>query len=250
MAKPQKENGHLDLANELVEKLAQTQLSGYESRLLWVIWRKTYCWHKKEDWISYSQFQELTKIGNFSHISRGLKKLVLRQIITKNGNKYGLNKNHEEWKELPKMVTKKQLPKLVGELPILDKKLPILVEQLPKLAHTKETKQKKLTKETITNTAASAESANEINQIFKIFYDTINPTINFGNKTQQDACQFLINKFGLERIVKFTQFACSVQNQKFAPVITTPYQLKEKLTQLKIFYERQGKGSKKIGDFI
>ena len=36
MASPQKEDGHLDLANELVEKLAKTHLSSYESQMLWV----------------------------------------------------------------------------------------------------------------------------------------------------------------------------------------------------------------------
>jgi len=70
MASPQIEHGHLDLANELVEALARTQLNGYESRILWAVWRKTYAWHKKEDWISFSQFKELTKIGNDSHINR------------------------------------------------------------------------------------------------------------------------------------------------------------------------------------
>ena len=102
---PQIENGHLDLANELVEVLAKTQLSGYEMRILWALWRKTYCWHKKEDWISFSQFREVTKIGNNSHISRTLKRLILRGIVTKNGNKFAFNKYYKEWKELPKLVT-------------------------------------------------------------------------------------------------------------------------------------------------
>jgi len=118
MASPQKENGHLDLANEIVDQLAQTQLSGHESRLLWVIWRKTYCWHKKQDWISYSQFRELTKIGNDSHVSRGLKKLIARRIVTKIGKKYSFNKDYDKWEKLPKLVSgvtkigKKKLPKL------------------------------------------------------------------------------------------------------------------------------------------
>ena len=44
MASPQREDGHLDLANDIVEKLAKTQLSGYESRILWALLRKTWGW--------------------------------------------------------------------------------------------------------------------------------------------------------------------------------------------------------------
>lgn len=140
MACPQLERGHLDIANELVDKLAQTQLSGYESRILWAIWRKTYCWHKKEDWISYSQFKELTKIGNDSHISRTLKRLIARNIITKNGNSYQFNKDYEEWTDLPKMV-----------IPLTK----IGKNDLPKLADTKEN----LTKETITKESSPKKIA-------------------------------------------------------------------------------------------
>ena len=55
MANPQAENGHTDIANEIVEALARTRISGTETQLLWVIFRKTYGWHKKEDEISYER---------------------------------------------------------------------------------------------------------------------------------------------------------------------------------------------------
>lgn len=48
MANPQRENGHVDIANELVEALAKMQLSGYESRVIWALWRKTWGWVKKD----------------------------------------------------------------------------------------------------------------------------------------------------------------------------------------------------------
>jgi phage replication O-like protein O len=106
MANPQKENGHLDLANSIVEALARTQLSGYESRILWVIWRKTYCWHKKKDWISFSQFRKLTGLKD-SHISRTITRLVARNIVTKNGKSLSFQKNYQNWyDDLPKTVTK------------------------------------------------------------------------------------------------------------------------------------------------
>ncbi len=103
MASPQAENGHIDIANEIAEQLAKTQLSGYESRVLWVLWRKTYGWHKKDDRISISQFSQATEIAR-RHIHRTLEYLVSRNIVTKNGNKYitrwAFQKDYSRWKNL------------------------------------------------------------------------------------------------------------------------------------------------------
>jgi len=41
MANPQIENGYLKIAHEIAQALARVNLSAYESRVLWVIWRKT-----------------------------------------------------------------------------------------------------------------------------------------------------------------------------------------------------------------
>lgn len=100
---PQKENGHVDIANEIVEALARTSFSSYESRILWCIFRKTYGWQKKEDWISISQFKEMTGLHP-SHISRSLKLLIQKKIVTKGGNKIAFNKFYSQWCELPKGV--------------------------------------------------------------------------------------------------------------------------------------------------
>jgi hypothetical protein len=81
----------------------------------------------------------------------------------------------------------------------------------------------------------------------EVFYKTINPTINFGNKTQRSACEFLIKSFGLEEAINLTKLSCSVQGQQFAPVITTPYMLKEKLAQLKIYFDRKNDSNQTKG---
>jgi phage replication O-like protein O len=147
MPNPQAENGHIDIANEIAEALMVTQVSGYDNRVLWAIFRKTYGWHKKEDWIAFSQLEAMTKIHR-AHISRAIKRLVERNIVTRNGNKLSFNKIYTQWRELPKLVLKAKLPKLVTKevLPKLVQELPILVRELPKLDTTKET----ITKETIT----------------------------------------------------------------------------------------------------
>jgi len=105
MASPQRENGHIDIANEIAEALAKTQLSGYESRILWVILRKTYGWHKKEDAISITQFQKATGLDR-RNIFRTLKKLEDRKIVVKNDNsfikKWAFQKDYERWKTIVK----------------------------------------------------------------------------------------------------------------------------------------------------
>jgi len=100
-ASPQVENGHIDIANEIAEALMRTNLSAYQSRVLWALWRKTYGWHKKEDWISLSQFVELTGISK-GHVSRTLTELRKRNMVTNSGNNLAFNKNYTQWRELPK----------------------------------------------------------------------------------------------------------------------------------------------------
>jgi len=113
MANPQKENGFIPIANEIAEALSRINLSAYESRILWIIFRKTYGWGKKDDRIALSQFKTETNIP-IPHICRTLKKLVNKRIITQIGKgyyvRYSFQKNYERWKLLPKQVT---LPKQV-----------------------------------------------------------------------------------------------------------------------------------------
>jgi phage replication O-like protein O len=101
---PQCENGFTRLANEIIEALMRTNLSAYQSRILWAIWRETYGHQKKQDWISNSQLAEMTGIKK-GHVSRTIKELLTRNIVTKSGNKIGFCKDYTQWRELPKLVT-------------------------------------------------------------------------------------------------------------------------------------------------
>ena len=80
---------------------------------------------------------------------------------------------------------------------------------------------------------------NKIQEVFKIFYESINPTITFGNTTQRTAAEELIKRFGFEEVKKLAEVACSVHGKKYAPVITNPYQLKTKLSELGAYIKRQ-----------
>lgn len=76
---------------------------------LWVIIRKTYGWHKKEDFISLSQFTSFTGIKK-PRVLRLLQKLQSKNIvIIKNdndiGNTYRFNKDFDTWIPLSKKIT-------------------------------------------------------------------------------------------------------------------------------------------------
>lgn len=107
MANPQAENGHIDIANEIIERFASLQLSGNQWRILWVILRQTYGWKKKTERISISTFEKKTGLKR-RHISRAIKDLHERNIVTKNDtnfiSSYGLQKDYLKWKLSPKMT--------------------------------------------------------------------------------------------------------------------------------------------------
>jgi len=82
----------------------------------------------------------------------------------------------------------------------------------------------------------TSELSSQVKQLMDIFYK-INPTLNWGNKTTRKASEDLIKKFGLAGTLQMAEQIVAVQGQKFAPVCTTPYQMKEKLAQFKIYFD-------------
>jgi phage replication O-like protein O len=139
MVNPQAENGHLDLAHEIIEKFFNLQLSGNQWRILWVILRQTYGWKKKVERISITTFEKKTGLHR-RHIHRALKDMIDRKIITKNDTTfivtYGFQKDYSKWELLPKMSPLKTVTKNVtGSLPKL------VTKPLPKLVTIKEKKE-------------------------------------------------------------------------------------------------------------
>ena len=92
------------------------------------------------------------------------------------------------------------------------------------------------------NSSEPSGSQEEVNKIMAIFQNGNNPTINYGNKTQRKAVEYLVGKFGLEKTTRLAEYAVFVSGEPFAPVITTPYQLKEQMGKLIAYYNRNSKG--------
>jgi len=101
MVSPQLDDGYLRIAHEIVEQLAKLNLSSYEWRTLWVLWRKTWGWQQKIDKISITQFQKATGLKR-RHQARALKALIDKNIVTCIGDsyiyKYSFQKDYTKWK--------------------------------------------------------------------------------------------------------------------------------------------------------
>lgn len=92
-------NNFTQVPNEILEALARTYLSPNESKIVFLIIRKTYGWHKQTDWISLSQIVEGTGIAK-PNVCRSIKSLRKRNIITRPDSKHiGLQEDCEFWRE-------------------------------------------------------------------------------------------------------------------------------------------------------
>lgn len=220
MANPQKENGHTQIANEILENLARIRISGEAYQVLNVILRKTYGFNKKEDAISLSQFTNATGLSKTT-LCKVIKKLEDMKLINKTvgsvANVYSFNKNSDSWKPLPKRVT---LPKKE-----------IIITHKGNNHYPKEDIQKTVTKDTITKDKPA--EAGEIIEVIDSFKE-INPSYKkwFGNTTQRKAIRRLVDLHSLQRVLKITELIPKTNKIPFMPTITTPLQLEDKWASL------------------
>lgn len=96
MASPQTENGYTRIANELLEAFIYASFTEYQRKVVLYIWRKTYGFGKKGDWIANSQFVVGTGIAK-GHVSRTVKELEIARVVTRRGNYLSVNKDFTQW---------------------------------------------------------------------------------------------------------------------------------------------------------
>lgn len=92
----------------------------------------------------------------------------------------------------------------------------------------------KVTHKKVTHTEGSETSSLEISSLIKSF-EVINPASKkfYGNKTQREACQSLIETYGFERVTTVIEKTLPKTNgMEFFPTITTPLQLMDKWATL------------------
>lgn len=92
----QLEDGYLRLANELLDATMSSGLPETELCILMAVWRKTYGYSKKMDWISNEQLESMID-KHFTHCSTAKNNLVRKKVLIQEGRKIGMNTNISEW---------------------------------------------------------------------------------------------------------------------------------------------------------
>lgn len=87
------------------------------------------------------------------------------------------------------------------------------------------------------NGAFSEKDRKELIDLFK----EVNPNyeIFFARKNQSDALKRMVSKFGREKVENAIKVLPQIINKPYAPRITSPIQLENKLGELKAFYEQE-----------
>jgi hypothetical protein len=89
-----------------------------------------------------------------------------------------------------------------------------------------------------TNNKKGNTSVNHLIDLFK----EINPSYKkiYSNTTQRKALENLVKEHGEEDIKKILQFLPTILKEKYAPVITTPVELENKLGKLQAYIQKNG----------
>lgn len=95
---PQLEDGYTQIANETLEELARFHLAPNAWRILMLIIRKTYGYHKKVDYIANCQIVQGTGLCK-AVVSRCLRTLLQQNLITRNSKKTGLQDDYTLWQK-------------------------------------------------------------------------------------------------------------------------------------------------------
>lgn len=105
-------------------------------------------------------------------------------------------------------------------------------------------------KETHTIAAPSA-AGNEINRLIDLFKG-VNPNyeILFQNKSQRAAIERMVKKWGYEKMENGIKILPAIVGKRFAPTITTPIQLENKMGDLKQFIDKERSGSNKKVEIV
>lgn len=111
MANPQTENGFTKIANEILEALIRTSLSGQELKIALLVIRKTYGFNKKVDFISLTQMAKALACSKI-RCAQVVKNLESMKILTVNeningvGKSYRFNKDYSQWNTVNKNINR------------------------------------------------------------------------------------------------------------------------------------------------
>lgn len=237
------------VVNVIIDELVKAPLLGAELAICFFVIRKTWGFNKKSDKISLSQFQKGVRRSRPT-VVKALKNLQLVNILllVKKGNQkhgeadeYALNKYYKTWypvktPKLVKKMTRAGKEKLKNLVKVPLHTIETTIDNNNRAAGKKPAKDKQTT---FTPLGADILRAFEV-------VDPKNKTY-YNNKSQREACEFLIVEYGFEQVVSVIASLPKTNKTSYFPKITSPYDLKEKWVKLvDSFHQRKevllGKG--------
>ena len=255
MASPQTEKGYTRVANEILEELSTVKMSGSEWQFLMCLFRKTYGFHKKHDWISVSQIEEITSLRR-ERVSEAKARLLQRHIIVEKDGNIGFQKDYDKWIDVRKSVpirTEKRTKVVRKSVPTKERKIKDTSEV--KTSPKKDMSFNK-TAEDYEEGVISDDGDGSLTEkkkpttkkypnapdVRKIFLEVIGkcPANWRMNKTQLQACENLYTERGLKSIKNALRWYQEHKDMEYCPQVSAPYDLDSKWTKLATFKKKYG----------
>lgn len=240
-----------ELYNGEMRKMNDTQLRVVlivtRATLGWVIDKKTGM-RKTEDWIAHTQL--IRKSGRSSPaISRAINICVNRGWIETRDKDGNLLKTSSERgrRKVFYRLGRIFMDKISAKESLADEdnneNLPNLTRQSAKLNDSNLPKKVRNTKETIYKrniTKVATLPRCDLQKLIELF-KPINPSYKklFPNTTQRKALQRLVDKFGYSEVQRLLEALPTIVVKKYAPRITTPLTLENKLGDLFVFMKQE-----------
>lgn len=241
---------HTQIPNDYLDYFME-HLNGAEWKCLCYIARRTFGFQKRQDKISISQFvdgitsKEGIKLDGGTGLSKqsvisAIKVLVdvgiLEKLVNTRGNKYQLVQKLDYLQVVQKLDSGslKIRQQVVQKLDIQKKEKESIQKKDITTGKLVTEKEKTVTENSATVTEKSAIN-NEISEVISLMekVDPKNKTY-YGNKTQRNACKFLIETYSFGNVVKVVNLLPQTNTQEYFPRITSPYELQEKWQKLAI----------------
>ncbi|WP_272674566.1 MULTISPECIES: replication protein [unclassified Providencia] len=90
------DNGYTRIANELLDAIMLAGLTKHQLLIVMAVWRKTYGFNKKMDWVSNPQLEKMTRLDS-TKCSTAKNQLIRMKVFIQEGRKVGMNKDISDW---------------------------------------------------------------------------------------------------------------------------------------------------------
>lgn len=226
-------NGHTQIDNEMLDKLAKFHMCGNEWQIVCVILRKTNGWQKKSDTISLTQFEKATGLSRPA-VCIAIKKLVAKNVLVAkqllHRKEYEINTDVLSW------TSSKIATSSIKRTTLVAKQLPVLVA---KQQHTKETIKETITKETTTIVVGETEKVDHRNIELQELIDFAKQN-NFPFQgtyvANRRSAWNLLRKYGLDKSKQAVFAAIDSRGRPYAPIISDFTKLYQKYGDLEAYY--------------